>query len=150
MIRERAPFSHLDNRAKRVLGLARQQAEDRHSEGIAPAHVLLALLAVRRGLAARAVAGICGSCARAEDSIAEVLPAGRRPSPAHVPFTAATEEAMVRAAQQAQLLGDDHIGTEHLLLGVLASPDNAAVGKLEKLGVDYDGVRTEIGRLRAG
>ncbi|MBW6436999.1 hypothetical protein KZ829_24965 [Actinoplanes hulinensis] len=149
MISDEAPISRFDDRARRVVRLARQQAEDRRGEAIAPAHVLLALLAVRRGLAARVVAGLAGSCARAEDAIAEILPPGQRPSPSHIPFTAAAEEVMVRAAQQARRWGDDHVGTEHLLLGLLAATDNAAVARLGAVGVDYDTATAEIGRLRA-
>ncbi len=170
MIDERSPLSHLDDRAKRVVEVARQRAEGLRSQVIEPEHVLLALLAVRRGLAARAVASLTGSRAGAESEIAGVVaPGGRRaagghagdgqeqsprerpqwtPSPRHIGFTAACEEAMVRAAGQARLLGDDRIGTEHLLLGLLLATGNAAVRRLADLGVDYGAARTEVARLR--
>jgi plasmid stability protein len=35
-------------------------------------------------------------------------------------FTAAARQAVVRAQEEARALGHDHVGTEHLLLGVLA------------------------------
>jgi ATP-dependent Clp protease ATP-binding subunit ClpC len=149
MIHDRSPFTHLDERAKRAVELARRKAEGGHSEFIAPEHILLALIAVRRGLAARAVANLSGSCARAEDAIAGTLLPGRRSSPSHIPFTSATEEIMVGAAEQARLLGDEHIGTEHLLLGLLCAADNTAVCGLRELGVTYDTARAEVGRLRA-
>ncbi|GGN91920.1 hypothetical protein GCM10010112_78570 [Actinoplanes lobatus] len=41
-----------------------------------------------------------------------------------------------------------HIGTEHLLLGVLAATDNAAVARFGKVGVGYDAALAEIERLR--
>jgi hypothetical protein len=46
-------------------------------------------------------------------------------------------------------VGDDFIGTEHLLLGLLVARNNAAVRRLRELGVYYDAARAEIGRLRA-
>jgi len=150
MIHDQSPFTHLDERAKRVVELARRKADGRHSEFIAPEHVLLALVEMRRGLAARAVANLSGSSARAEDAIAGALRSGRRSSPSHIPFASATEEILVRAAQQARLLGDEHIGTEHLLLGLLCAADNTAVRGLRELGVTYDTARAEVGRLRAG
>ena len=149
MIHDQSPFFHFDDRAKRVLSLARQSAEGQHSADMAPEHVLLALLAIPHGLAARTMANLSGSRALVENAINEVLPVQRPPSPAHIPFTVATEEGMVRAAQQARLLGDDQIGTEHLLLGLLAATDNAAVRGLQELGVSYDTARAEITRLRA-
>jgi ATP-dependent Clp protease ATP-binding subunit ClpC len=149
MIHEDAALSHLDDFGKRVVVLARRRAVTLHSEAIGPEHMLLGLFAVRRGLGARAVANLCGSFELAETVINEVVVAGRRPSPGHVAFTAATEEAMVRAAQQALLLEEDHIGTEHLLLGLLLATDNVGVRKLRELGIDYDVARGEIIRLRS-
>jgi ATP-dependent Clp protease ATP-binding subunit ClpA len=148
VIHEQAPFTYLDDRAKRVVELARRRADGHGSHVIGPEHVLLALVAVRHGLAARVVANLAGSSASAESVIADVRPPGRQPSPVHIPFDAAGEEAMVRAAQQARSMGDDRIGTEHLLLGILAT-DNAAVRGLSTLGVTYDAARAEIQRLRA-
>ncbi|GIE95405.1 Clp protease N-terminal domain-containing protein [Paractinoplanes rishiriensis] len=143
MIHDQSALSHLDNLGKRAVILARRRAEESQSEGIAPEHLLLALLALRKGLAARTVANLSGS----PDQVTEVR--GRRPSPSHLPFTAATEEGLVRAAEQARQWGDDHIGTEHMLLGLLAATDNAAVRRLREAGVTYQAASAEIIRLRA-
>jgi ATP-dependent Clp protease ATP-binding subunit ClpA len=149
MIHEDAALSHLDDYGKRVVVLARRRAVTLHSEAIGPEHMLLALFAVRRGLGARAVANLCGSFEHAETAINEVVVAGRLPSPGHVAFTEATEDAIIRAAQQARLMEDDHIGTEHLLLGLLLATDNVGVRRLRELDVDYDAARAEILRLRS-
>jgi ATP-dependent Clp protease ATP-binding subunit ClpA len=149
VIHEQAALSYLDERAKQVIGAARESAVAHRCEAIDPAHLLLGLLAVRRGMAARAVAAIAGSLAVAESAIAGTVSSGRRPSPSHVPLTAAAEEAIARAGAEARRCGDDRIGTEHLLLGLLAGTGNAAVRRLSDVGVDDDGARIEIDRLRA-
>lgn len=147
-IHEQSPFVHFDDRAKRVVNLARQRAADLRSDVIAPEHVLLALLAVQRGLAARAMATLAGSRARAESTITEALTPGDKPSPTHIRFTATVEEAMTQAARQARQFADDRIGTEHLLLGLLMLNDSPAVTRLTALGVDYASARAELARLR--
>ncbi|GID97816.1 Clp protease N-terminal domain-containing protein [Amorphoplanes digitatis] len=149
MINDQSPLAHLDDRAKRTVELARRRAGGLHSRVIGPEHVLLALFAVRKGMAARAVASLSGSCAPAENAIAGALVPGPHPSPTHIPFTEACEQAMVRAARQARRLGDDRIGTEHLLLGLLQATGDPTVGRLSDLGVTYDAVHAEIERLRA-
>jgi ATP-dependent Clp protease ATP-binding subunit ClpC len=149
VIDEQSPLSHLDDRAKRVVVLARQKADGLHSQVIRPEHMLLALLAIRHGLAARAVTSLSGSCAPAKNAITRALTPAKQPSPAHIRFTATCEEAIVRAAQQARLLGDDRIGTEHLLLGLLLATDAPWVHRLSDVGVHYHAVRAEIRRLRA-
>ncbi|MET8153492.1 Clp protease N-terminal domain-containing protein [Actinoplanes sp. NPDC049668] len=149
MINDQSPLAHLDDRAKRTVELARRRADGLRSRVIGPEHVLLALLTVRHGMASRAVTSLAGSCATAEDAIAGALVPGPQPSPAHIPFTEACEEAMVRAARQARQLGYDRIGTEHLLLGLLQATADPTVGRLSDLGVTYAATRAEIERLRA-
>lgn len=150
MLHELAPLAQLDERARRAVEFARRRAESARSTVIGPEHVLLALLAVRRGLAARAVARVSGSCMDAEGAIAAGLVPGSRPSPVHIPFTAGCEAAIVRAAQQARQMGDDRIGTEHLLLGLLLAIEEPPVRRLADLGIDYETVRAAVGRLRGG
>ncbi|MEJ3750297.1 Clp protease N-terminal domain-containing protein [Actinomycetes bacterium KLBMP 9797] len=147
-IHEQSPFVHFDDRAKRVVDLARQRASVLRSDVIGPEHVLLALLAVPNGRAARAIATLVGSRARAEGAITEALTPGDKPSPTHMRFTATVEEAMTQAARQAQQLANDRIGTEHLLLGLLMLSDSPAVRRLTALGMDYTSARAEIARFR--
>lgn len=151
MINEDAPFAHFDNRATRVMQLARQKAEDLNSQAVFPEHLLLAVLSVPQGSAARAVTAVCGSCGTAENLIFEGLHLGPQPSPVHLPFTPATKEAIVRAVGQANQREDDHIGTGHLmlgLLGLLESGGEPLSRKLSSVGVTYQAVSDEIGRLR--
>src|SRR6266511_4093142 len=46
-------------------------------------------------------------------------------------------------------MGDDHIGVEHLLLGLLAEEEDIAASVLAELGVTADGVRRELASRRA-
>ena len=43
----------------------------------------------------------------------------RRPTSAEIPFSAAAKHVLQHAAQEADRLLHDYIGTEHLLLGLL-------------------------------
>ena len=45
-----------------------------------------------------------------------------------------------KAREQAWSLGDDYVGTDHILLAMLADADGAAAYALEDLGVDYERV----------
>ena len=51
-------------------------------------------------------------------------------------FTADAREAVVQAQTEARTLGADRIGTEHVLLGALRTPDTVATRALARLGVD--------------
>lgn len=45
-----------------------------------------------------------------------------------------------QARDEARRLGDEHIGTDHLLLAMLRDADGAAAFVLSEFDVDYDGV----------
>lgn len=51
---------------------------------------------------------------------------------------------MVLAQEEARTLGHDHIGTEHLLLGLIHDDDGVAVEVLRALGVSIDGIRADV------
>ncbi|GII80164.1 Clp protease [Sphaerisporangium rufum] len=57
-------------------------------------------------------------------------------------------QAVVLAQAEARLLDDEHIGTEHVLLGLLRQPDSVAGRVLVGHGLDHDRVADRIGRLR--
>jgi ATP-dependent Clp protease ATP-binding subunit ClpC len=60
------------------------------------------------------------------------------------PFTKHAQRSMVIAQEEARRLGNTDIGTEHILLGIIAQGDTVAVKALEILGVDLANVRAEV------
>jgi ATP-dependent Clp protease ATP-binding subunit ClpC len=62
----------------------------------------------------------------------------------------AVTDAVERAADEARRLGHRRVGSEHLLLGVLAEPAGAGKAVLEALRLEWAAVRTEIQGLMPG
>ncbi len=62
-------------------------------------------------------------------------------------FTPAARQVVVRAQDEARAFGHPWLGTEHLLLGVLAEPQAPGVGVLTDLGVTVDTARAALRRL---
>lgn len=58
-------------------------------------------------------------------------------------FTVEARQAVVSAQEEARGLGHDHVGTEHLLLGVL-DQDDRVVRALEAKGLTAAGVRAQL------
>ena len=56
-------------------------------------------------------------------------------------FTSHARTAMVAAQDEARALGQDHVGTEHVLLGILATEAGAAAKVLAAVGVEAEAVR---------
>jgi ATP-dependent Clp protease ATP-binding subunit ClpC len=60
------------------------------------------------------------------------------------PFTKLAQHSIALARDEARRLGNTDIGTEHILLGIIAQSDTVAVKALETLGVDLANVRREV------
>lgn len=59
-------------------------------------------------------------------------------------FTSNARSAVVLAQEQARTMRHDHIGAEHLLLGVMTMPDTVGARVLGRLGVDINAVRPQV------
>jgi ATP-dependent Clp protease ATP-binding subunit ClpA len=62
-------------------------------------------------------------------------------------FTTQARSVVTLAQQEARKLGRPNIGTQHLLLGILGTPDTAGAPALEALGVGEPHVREDVRRL---
>jgi prophage maintenance system killer protein len=59
-------------------------------------------------------------------------------------FTDRHKQAVDLAMEQARQLGHDHLGTEHLLLGLLGAGDGVAVQVLASMGIPLEEVRRRV------
>lgn len=59
-------------------------------------------------------------------------------------FTPDARQAMIHAQQEAEQLGHDYVGTEHVLLGLLDEQDSKAARVLAQFHVDAETVRKHI------
>jgi ATP-dependent Clp protease ATP-binding subunit ClpC len=59
-------------------------------------------------------------------------------------FTDRARRVVVLAQEESRLLHHDHIGTEHLLLGLIHERDGVAAVALETMGVDLATTRAEV------
>jgi ATP-dependent Clp protease ATP-binding subunit ClpA len=66
---------------------------------------------------------------------------------AKITFSVETIRVLQFAAEEADRLRHNHIGTEHLLLGVLSEPDSVAATMLTARGITSNGVRDALAQL---
>src|ERR1700739_4275162 len=60
------------------------------------------------------------------------------------PFTERARRSIVLAQEEAQRLGNNYIGTEHILLGIISEGESPAAKVLETLGVNLAKARQEV------
>ena len=73
--------------------------------------------------------------------------AGRRTAPMYERFTARARRAMQLANQEAQRFNHLYVGTEDILLGIVAEGSGAAIHVLTNLGVDQQEIIREVERI---
>src|SRR5450759_2820461 len=65
-------------------------------------------------------------------------------------FTEKARRVVVYAQEEARMLNQNYIGTEHLLLGLIREGDGVAAQVLLNLGADLDKVRSAVIQLLSG
>ncbi len=61
-------------------------------------------------------------------------------------FTERARKAVAYAKEEAQRLKHDHIGTEHLLFGLMREGEGVAAAVLQQFGLDVQAIRQEVER----
>lgn len=130
--------------ARRVVMQAQKEAHRLGAEEISPEHLLLGLVASERGGAAHALA----ACGVDLESVLRELGAQpvREPARGHLPFTRESKAVLERSLREAVTLGHNWIGSEHVLLALLAE-GGRPVEVLEKLGAGPDALREATARV---
>jgi ATP-dependent Clp protease ATP-binding subunit ClpC len=72
----------------------------------------------------------------------------RIPDDRKIPFSPRAKNALVGARKEMRRLGDNYLGTEHVLLGILSNEDGAAVKMLASMGVSPEALEDRLYQLR--
>ncbi len=132
--------SAMDNftlRARSVVKVAQEKAQDLGRGRVTNEHIVLGLLAEVEGLAAKAIVAQGVTIDDARNAILEELPARKRAAEP-VRFSGPAKKTLQLALRTALQFGHNYIGTEHILLGVLQVDDDPAVDVLAELGITYE------------
>ena len=129
-------YARFTDRARRVVVMAQDEAHKIGDGHVGVEHVLLGLLDVREGLAARALVEQSISLDAVRAATIAVLPLDKTPRPGHIPFTPAAKKLLHLTLREALRLGHNYIGTEHMLLAMMADTDSPAERILRGAGLD--------------
>jgi hypothetical protein len=98
----------------------------------------------RRGLAAIALRTLDIKLDGVRTRVVEVVGRGSGLDTRMIPFTARSKEALNHALREALSLGHNHIGTEHILLGVARPDAGPVVQILLDFGADSEAIRRAV------
>jgi len=137
-------FTRFTDWARRAVILAQDEARELGHGFLGAEHLLLGLLAEGEGVAARVLDSLGISLEEARDRVEEIAGRGQDTPAGHIPFTPSAKQALERALREAMQLGHTYVGTEHLLLSLLAEDGGVAAQVLAGRGAGYAVVRERV------
>src|SRR5688572_1709878 len=139
------PFDRFNDRAKRVLALAQDEAVRFNHNYIGTEHILLGLAREGESAAARALDALGVSLSKVRVAVETII--GRGDStipPSEITLSPRTKKVIEFAIDEARRLGRGDVGPEHLLLGLLREGGHIGAKALESLGVTLEKVREQV------
>ena len=136
-----------DESAKSAFLLGAREARSIGHAMFSSEHLLLGIIAVGEGSGWEALRDLSVDLEQVRTRVAKLIGTlPPLPSDQILRPTPAASKVIRQSSVEAEMLGHDVIGTEHLLLAITRS-ENVAVAVLEKLGVDPALLRVEVIRV---
>jgi ATP-dependent Clp protease ATP-binding subunit ClpC len=140
-------FERYTEKARRVIFFARYEASQFGSPYIETEHLLLGLLREDKALTNRFLRSHA-SVELIRKQIETHTTIGEKVSTSvDLPLSNEGKRVLAYAAEEAERLGHKHIGTEHLLLGLLREEGCFAAELLKDRGVKLESVRDDVARV---
>jgi ATP-dependent Clp protease ATP-binding subunit ClpC len=141
-------WERFTERARRVVYYAQREAERHGHDHISTEHMLLGLVTNDDSVANRILEklGVTSQQVRAAIE-SDLQPADRKPS-SNMQLTPRCKRVIDLAYDEAKQLGNNYIGTEHLLLGLIRESEGLAGRILAMLRVDLEAARNAAKTLQ--
>src|SRR6202163_2419641 len=142
-------FERYTEKARRVIFFARYEASQYGSPYIETEHLLLGLMREDKALANRFLRQQGSIESIRKEIEARITIRERISTSVEVPLSAEYKRILNMAAEEAERLGHKHVGTEHLLLGILREKNGggAAKGTFPARGIQPRPHASGIGRI---
>ena len=127
-------------RVRKVLQMAREEAQRLHHEYVGTEHILLGLIREGEGVAAAVLQNLNVDLDEVQQKIEETVKKGKavQATGPDLPYTSRAKKVLELAMSEARELNHSYVGTEHLLLGLLREEKGIAAQVLTEAGVNLD------------
>jgi ATP-dependent Clp protease ATP-binding subunit ClpC len=136
--------------ARRAIVLAQEEARRLNHSYIGPEHILLGLISEGGGVAARALEllGIDQDGLRRQ--VEDLARRGEESPAGAIPLTPRAKTVLELTLREAQEMGHNYIGTEHILLGLIREGNGVVPLVLAKLGADLHSTKQQVSFVLQG
>src|SRR5881296_543210 len=130
-------FERFTDKGRKIIILAREEAERHQNDYLGTEHLVLAILRESDGIALMILKKMGLSSEQIRLEIERNLPGGGTTMTfGEIPFSPRVKKVIEYGVEEARLLGHNHIGSEHLLLGLLREEEGIGGKILRSLGAN--------------
>ncbi|MEM8882777.1 MAG: Clp protease N-terminal domain-containing protein [Planctomycetota bacterium] len=141
-------FNRFSDNPRKALGLSRQEAMRLGHDYIGTEHILLGLLRMGSGCVLDVLLNLDIDLEALRDAVESAVTRGSaNVIEGQLPFTPGAKRVLEFAYEESTKLGHGHIGSEHLVLGLLREQKGLAAPALSAAGARIDDVREEVCEL---
>ncbi len=141
-------FKRFTERARRVIILAREEAELYRHEYLGTEHILQGVVKDGGGIAVAIIQKAGADLKELKSELEKNLPRSSNSLIiGDIPFTSRAKKVLEFAVEEARSLNHNYIGTEHLLLGLLKEKEGVACLVLNSFGMYFDDVKEKIAEM---
>lgn len=137
-------FERFTDSAIKVIRLAHEEARRLGHNFVGTEQILLGLVGEGNGIAAKALKSLGINLKEAREEIEKIIGRGSGFVAVEIPFTPRSKRVLELSLEESRTLGQDYVGTEHLLLGLIRDGEGVAAKVLINLGVDAQEIRAKV------
>lgn len=142
-------YNRFTSDAKKVLQYAQDAAQKFRHNYVGTEHILLGLVLNRSGLAGQLLSQLGLTSENVSRAIEQSIGLGSV-APTELRLTPRTKQAMELAVSEANRLGQNYVGTEHILAGLLQEGSGMAIRILEGMDIAPDAVEQKLNDMMGG
>ena len=131
--------------AQKIILIAQEEAKRLNHDYVGTEHILLGLSAIEGTVSNKILTGLGVTFRKVRLEIEKMVGIGDTIMLlGEIPFTPRAKKVLEFSVEESQMLGTEHIGTEHILLGLIREEEGMAGRILENLGLKLDTVRDAV------
>lgn len=131
--------------AQKIILIAQEEAKRLNHDYVGTEHILLGLSAIDGTVSHKVLSGLGITFRKVRQEIEKMVGIGDTIMLlGEIPFTPRAKAVLEFSVEESQVLGTEHIGTEHILLGLVREEEGMAAKILDNLGQKLSSVREAV------
>ncbi len=137
-------FKRYTEKVRKVIMMAQEEAVNLNHNYIGTEHILVGLVKENEGIAGKILRELGIEPEKVIEEIEKIVGKGDYQEVSEITFTPRAKKVLELASQEASQLGQNYIGTEHLLLGLIKEASGVATRILTEMGIDLDTIYSQV------